>query len=176
MERTESKVIQAAPDYENEMIQEMQNFGWNLQGRQEVHEQGDAYGRPSLTDDSKYVVTTKVQKYVKLHFVRSLAMQNLDRVRQLEQEYFGQQIPSTPTMTVPGCFTLFGVVGVVVCLAMINQEGTPGIFGVIMYIVWVALGYLWIKSRQKKRAAAMAMREASLQRASAIRAEVASLV
>jgi len=79
-------------------------------------------------------------------------------------------------MTVPGCFTLFGVVGVVVCLFTINQEGTPGIFGVIMYIVWATLGYLWIKSRQKKRADAMARREANLQRASAIKAEVAGLI
>jgi len=88
MERTESKVVQVAPDYENDMIQEMQNFGWNLHGRQEVHEQGDAYGRPSLSG-SEYITTTKVSKYVKLHFTRNLSTPNLDRVRQLEQEYFG---------------------------------------------------------------------------------------
>ncbi len=175
MERTESKVIQVAPDYENEMIQEMQSFGWNLQGRQEMHEQGDAYGRPSITSDS-YVVTTKVNKYVKLHFARSLALPNITRVRELEQEYFGQQIPAAPTLTVPGCFTLFGAVGVVICLATVTEKGAPGIFGVIMYIVWVALGYLWIKSRQKKRVDAMVKREASRQRATAIREEVAGLV
>jgi hypothetical protein len=175
MERTESKVIQVAPDYENEMIQEMQSFGWNLQGRQEMHEQGDAYGRPSITSDS-YVVTTKVNKYVKLHFARSLAIPNLARVRELEQEFFGQQIPASPTLTAPGCFTLFGVVGVIVCLAMINQKGAPGMFGVIMYIVWVALGYLWIRSRQRKRADAAAKREAILRRSTEIRKEVAALV
>lgn len=36
MERTESTVIQVAPDYENDKIKEMEGFGWNLQGRQEV--------------------------------------------------------------------------------------------------------------------------------------------
>jgi hypothetical protein len=175
MERTESKVVQAAPDYENEMIQEMQYFGWNLQGRQEMHEQGNAYGRPSITSDS-YIVTTKVNKYVKLHFTRSLSMPNLTRVRELEQEYFGQQFPALPTLTVPGCFTLFGAAGVIICLAFINQHGAPGMSGVIMYIVWVALGFLWIRSRQGKRAASAAKREASLQRSAAIKKEVAGLV
>ena len=49
-------------------------------------------------------------------------------------------------------------------------------FGVIMYIVWVALGYLWIKSRQKKRADAEAKREVIARRIAAIREEVAGLV
>lgn len=37
MERTESIVVQVAPDYENDRIKEMGMFGWNLQGRQEIH-------------------------------------------------------------------------------------------------------------------------------------------
>jgi hypothetical protein len=174
MERTESTVIQVAPSYENEKIQEMEAFGWNLHGRQEMHEEGDAEGRPSITG-STYVVRTKVHRYVKLHFVRSLSMPNLQRIKQLEQEYFGQTFPPVPTMTVPGCFALFGAVGIVICLAMINQQGSPGIFGVIMYIVWVALGYLWIKSRQKKRADATTKRDASIARMAVIRQEVAGL-
>lgn len=44
MERTESIVVQVSPEYENAKIKEMEMFGWNLQGRQEIHEEGEAYG------------------------------------------------------------------------------------------------------------------------------------
>lgn len=52
MERTESIVVQVAPDYENAKIKEMEMFGWNLQCRQEIHEEGEAYGRPSYIDST----------------------------------------------------------------------------------------------------------------------------
>lgn len=176
MERTESLIIQVAPNYENEKIQEMQAFGWNVHGRQEIHQEGEAYGRPSLVSSSTYVIKTKVYSYVKLHLVRSLNLPNLDRIKQLEKEYFAQSFPSIPSMTAPGCFTLFGAVGVVVCLAMITQEGSPGLFGVIMYVVWVALGVLWLKNRQRRQTEATAVRETNLRRMEKIRQEVAQLL
>ncbi len=81
--RTESVVVQVAPEYENQKIQEMQLFGWNLQGRQEIEQQGQAYGRPSYLAEftGTYVIKTTVYRFVKLHFVRSLNLPNLDRVR-----------------------------------------------------------------------------------------------
>jgi len=107
MERTESTVVQVAPDYENAKIEEMQMFGWSLQSRQEIHEEGDAYGRPSFLFDDEYIVKTKVYHYVKLHFVRSLGLPNLHEIRQLESKYFGPE-PSFPRL-VPGggCLLLF---------------------------------------------------------------------
>ena len=54
MERTESEIVQVAPAYENAMIKHMELFGWNLQGRQEIHEEGDTTGglnRPGFHGD-----------------------------------------------------------------------------------------------------------------------------
>lgn len=96
MERTESIVIQVAPDYENVKIKEMEKFGWSLQNRQEIHEEGEAYGRPSFLDSDAYIIKTKVYHYVKLHFARSLSLPNLDKIRELENEYFGLPEPSFP--------------------------------------------------------------------------------
>lgn len=104
MERTESIVVQVAPEYENAKIKEMEIFGWNLQSRQEIHEEGDAYGRPSLLGD-EYIIKTKVYRYVKLHFARSLDLPNLDKIRELENEYFGPPEPIFPRL-LPGGFIL----------------------------------------------------------------------
>lgn len=103
MEQTESVVVQVAPDYENIRIKEMEMFGWNLHGRQEMHEQGDAYGRPSYLSEftGTYLVKTSVSKYVKLHFVRSLTYPHRDRLQRLQDEYFGFEFPSVSPL-LPG--------------------------------------------------------------------------
>src|SRR5947209_7421150 len=106
MERTESTVVQVAPSYENAKIREMEGFGWSLQGRQEIHEEGDALGEVIGT---RYVVKTKVSHYVKLHFTRNQSLPNIGHLRQLETEYRGLPFPKVPTFTVPGCFSIFGV-------------------------------------------------------------------
>lgn len=104
MERTESKIVQVAPSYENNKIQELQVFGWNLHGRQEIHEEGDAEGGPDLIGNG-YTITTKVNKYVKLHMIRSMEEPNLARIRQLEAEYNAMPRPKFPAL-VPGGFPL----------------------------------------------------------------------
>jgi|GEM_PF-1467934 hypothetical protein len=104
IEKTESTVVQVAPSYENAKIKEMENFGWNLQNRQEIHEEGDAYGGPSVFSD-EYIIKTKVYHYVKLHFARSLDLPNLDKIRELEDEYFGLPEPDFPRL-LPGGFLL----------------------------------------------------------------------
>ncbi len=55
MERTESIVIQVAPSYENTMIKEMEIFGWNLQSRKEIHEQGEPFGSTRIVSDSNVI-------------------------------------------------------------------------------------------------------------------------
>lgn len=85
-QRTESEIVQVAPDYENAMIKHMELFGWSLQGRQEIHEEGDTSGGPSFLGD-EYVAKTRVSHYVKLHFSRSQGLPNLDKIRALETEY-----------------------------------------------------------------------------------------
>jgi hypothetical protein len=176
VQRMESTVIQVSPDYENDKIQEMEMFGWALQGRQEIHEEGDAYGRPSLIDSSTYVVKTKVSHYVKLHFVRSLALPNLTEAKNLEAQYFNLPFLKVPGLGWPIGFTAFGIFGLIIYLAVLNRPGSTAIGGVIFYAVWVALGLCWVKSRKKKRAAAEANNHASIARMQEIRGQVTSLL
>lgn len=100
MERTESTVVQVAPQFEQEKIQEMETFGWNLQSRQEIHEEGDTVGRPSIFAEFNhtYLVTTKVHHYVKLHFVRSLNLKNYAEIKRIEDECRNQPFPPLPTL------------------------------------------------------------------------------
>jgi hypothetical protein len=101
MERTESIVIQVAPAYENIKIKEMEKFGWNLHGRQEINAKGEAYSKPSYLDKSTYLIKIEVYNYVKLHFVRSLSLPNLDKIKEIENEYFSLHSPVFPRL-VPG--------------------------------------------------------------------------
>ena len=99
MERTESKIVQVAPTHEQDMIKLMEIFCWNLLSRQEMHEEGNTEGYPSLLGD-EYIIKTKVNHYVKLHFSRNLRLPNLEKIRVLEQEYFGLDTPSIPLFPV----------------------------------------------------------------------------
>ena len=173
MERTESAVVQVAPNYENEKIQEMQGFGWSLQGRQEMRVEGDAYGRPSYLDSTTYLIKTKVSHYVKLHFIRSLSIANLERIRALEAEYNSLPFPSPASLKGPGCLTVFGVLAV---LSGVLQFRTVGVFGLIVYGAILVAGILWFQSASKKSSAARDICAASAQRMQEIRLEVKPLL
>lgn len=185
MERTESIVVSVPPSHENAKIREMSVFGWSLQNRQEVvghlreAETPGNLGAAVLRGAFEGATSTKTVEYdhyVKLHFARDLSMPNLARIQELEAEYRSLPLPQPASLKAPGCFTLFGVVGFVVCLATIGQQGTPGPSGVIMYLVWTVLGAFWLKSRLGKRAAAEAVVRDSVQRAESLRAEVTALL
>lgn len=154
MERTESIVVQVAPDYENLKIKEMEAFGWNLQGRQEIHEEGEAYGRPSFIDSSEYIIKTKVYHYVKLHFTRSLSLPNLERIKALEAQYFSLPFPKFPRLAPPG-----------------------GLFGLVLLMFWYPFWPLWYFWGYKpKKAAADAQLAETVRRQQEIVSEVASLL
>ena len=111
MERTESIVVEVTPDYENESIKEREMFGWSLQGRQEIHEEGNAYGYGGTFNGiGSYTTVVEVSKYVKLHFVRPLSLPNLDRIKQLETQYFNMVFPQFPRL-IPGGILGFIFVG-----------------------------------------------------------------
>jgi len=154
MERTESIVIQVTPAYENAKIKEMQLFGWNLQGRQEVHEEGDAYGRPSYLDRTTYLIKTKVYHYVKLHFVRSLSLPNLDKIRELENEYLSLPVPRFPSIVPPG-----GIIGIIVWL--------------FLWFLWPFYYFLLYKG---KKVTAEAQLEEMLRREQDIKQRLAALL
>jgi len=145
MERTESIVRQVAPSYENTMIKEMEIFGWNLQSRQEIHEQGEAYGRPGYLDNSTYVIKTKVSQYVKLHFIRMLNTANLDQIKQIESEYFNLPFPEPPpfkSFLWPLFFILCGI------FSLSNTKTGDAIGG---FLVCVGIGIVWLYFKIKKR-------------------------
>jgi len=144
MERTESIVIQVAPSYENARIQEMAMFQWNLQGRQEIHEAGDAYGRESIVGNS-YVIKQRVSKYVKLHFVRSMEVPNLDAIKQVESEYFNLPFPEPPVSKSylwPLFFIFCGIV------SLSNNKSADALNG---FLVCAGIGILWLYLKIKKR-------------------------
>ncbi len=172
MERTESVVIQVAPSYENQKIKEMETFGWNLQNRQEVHQEGDAYGRPSYMDSSTYIVKVKVSHYVKLHFVRALSLPNLQKIKQLEAEYENLAFPPLAGLGWPIGVTAFFALGAVMAVANSKQFPLPAL---LTYVIGVALGAFWISRRLKKRTAANDQQSRSLARSQEILAEVSKL-
>ena len=150
MERTESIVVQVAPDYENVKIKEMEAFGWNLQGRQEIHKEGEAYGRPSYIDSSEYIIKTTVYHYVKLHFVRNLSLPNIERIKALEARYFGLPFPNFPRLVPGGWFLLM--------------------FWWLFWPLWYFFGYT------PKRAAAEAQLAETVRKQKEILSEVADLL
>lgn len=154
MERTESVVVQVAPDYENEKIKEMEIFGWNLQGRQEIHEEGEAYGRPSYIDSNEYLIKTTVYRYVKLHFKRSLNLPNLEKIKELEEQYYSLSFPKFPHLFPPG-----GIWGF-----------TLWLFLWFLWPVWYFVGYI------PKKAAARTQLADALAKQEEIRNEVKALI
>lgn len=184
MERTESIVVQVAPQFENDKIGEMELFGWNLQNRQEIHEKGEAYGRPSYLDSSTYIVKTTVHQYVKLHFVRGQELPNLDRLRALEAEYFSLPFPQSPSLTGPGCalagcgmFLLSSIITTVGAFFVPEQRG-QAVVSVVMVVVIAGGAYgmfSWLQTRRRQRAAVAEQIQRSLARAEEIRKAARSL-
>jgi len=173
MERTESTVVQVSPDYENSKIKEMEMFGWNLQGRQEIHEKGEAYGRPSYLSNSTYVVKTTVKHYVKLHFIRSLSLPNLDKIKQIESEYFSLQFPTPPSLTWPVIIFGMGILSLFGGLINIRSGGLMLILGSILYL---AVGGFWLNSRIKKRKVAMEKCAQSARRMNELKSQLQALL
>jgi hypothetical protein len=153
MERTESLVVQVTPSYENAKIHQMEHFYWSLQGRQEIHEKGDAEGAPSIFGDA-YIIKTKVSHYVKLHFVRPLSTPHLDRIKPIEAEYFSLPFPGGPSLKWPiglGVYSLLsGIIG-------------KGDVRVVSAVV-LALCIFWAYRVVQKRNSARSTCEASLAR------------
>jgi hypothetical protein len=155
MERTESLVVQVAPTYENAKIEQMEQFGWSLQGRQEIHEEGDAEGGPSIFGDA-YVIKTKVSHYVKLHFARPLSTPHLDRIKPIEAEYFSLPFPGGPSLKWPiglGAFFLLGV--------FIGNPQDP-VAARVFFAVLTALCGFWVYRRVQTRELARSACAASL--------------
>ena len=204
MKRTESRIIQAYPTYENDMIKEMERFGWSLQGRQEMRIEGDTspdVSIPALITDAigkTQTYKTEVERYVKLHFVRSLDLPNLDRVREIESEYFNLPFPSGPPPLPPinwfdffgsdkdwlGSVCLMGIGATIIMMGLLPQE--EAWVGFLVGVPVASVGYLWFRHESNKRKRrnseiekekenAIKIREESARRAEELLAELKAL-
>ena len=174
MERTESKIIQVLPEHENDAIKEMEMFGWSLQSRQEVYLEKGTYPDTSLPiiimDEIAKTRSYRIEAehHVKLHFARSLALPNLDRVREIESEYFNLPFP-LPTTSRPAsvlkklgdCLAIGGalflaLIWFLMGIALLWEGIAGGLFPIGLATAVVL--YLW-RTRKKKRKAEEARRE-----------------
>jgi hypothetical protein len=169
MDRAESRVIQVNPDYVNLKIQEMEAFGWSLQGQQDVHVQGEAQMTPSLLGGT-YITTTKVNHYVKLHFVRSYNLQNLAEIKRLEDEYERLPFPPRPSTAGPGFLTFIGVITVLASLVGVI-EGF-GLVGALALFV----GGIWFWSVSKTWSENLSVRKQSVRRGGEIMSSARALL
>jgi hypothetical protein len=138
MARTESKILEVAPQNENEVVKTMEKFGWSLQNRQEIHFTGNSVTRPTLFSGyggvESYITTYEVSHYTKLHFSRPVDTPNLDRIHLLENEYFSMVVPNKPKL-VPGSIWLW----IILCL----------FFG-IGIAIWILYYFLSYKPNKEK--------------------------
>jgi hypothetical protein len=184
--RTESVVVSAGPDFENDSIRERETFGWNLHNRQEIighlriAETPDDLGRAiwrGVQEGASGRKTLEYDHYVKLHFTRPLSLPNLARIRELEAEYFRLPYPPNPASQIwPVLFTLMPIPGGLMMLSDPTGKNGPGLAGLIVVVGWMLLGIKWITSRQKKRKTAEATRASSERRADEICKEATSLL
>lgn len=154
MERTESLVVQVAPEYENDKIKEMEMFGWNLQSRQEIM----GHLQEAETPDNLFVAigrgtvegstgkkTYEYDHYVKLHLVRDSNLPNLSEIKKLETEYFNLPFPKPPTLMSfiwPSLLFFGGLI------SLTNPETGAAIFASLLF---GGLGGWWFYSKVKKR-------------------------
>jgi hypothetical protein len=181
MERTESIVVSISPQFENDKIAQMSNFGWNLQNRQEVvghlreAEIPDnlmtAVGR-GMKEGASGKKILEYDHYTKLHFVRSLSMPGLSQIKQLESEYFALPFPAAKGIVWPVLFTLMPIPALFGTLS--DPLRNLGLVG--FCILWMLLGVYWVTSRIRKRQAAASACAASAARAQRIEQELSQLL
>ncbi len=166
MERTESFIIEVAPDYENAKIKQMEMFSWNLQGRQEImghlmeaktpHSLFAAMWRGGMegATGKKYY---EYDHYVKLHFVRSLNLSNLSEIKKLETECSNLPYPELPAIKsfIWPLVLIFGGLG----SGLTNPAGGVGAF-----LIGGGGGGWWFYSKVKKRQENRAICEQSIKK------------
>lgn len=127
MARTESKSIQVRPVDEQQQIDFMQHFYWNLLSSQEIK---NIDNHLETRGDSLYQVT-KTEHYVKLVFSRDMDITNLDKIKKLETEFFSIPQPKYPKLfpVLPwwgwGISVLFYGIGLIVWLGYYFMKYKP---------------------------------------------------
>ncbi|MCL0046559.1 hypothetical protein M1N18_01075 [Dehalococcoidales bacterium] len=117
----------------------------------------------------------EAEHHVKLHFARSLALPNLDRVREIESEYFNLPFPlptSRPTSALGKLGDIAGDIGCLlfICLmcmplfvigiGYLGKGDISGLFAILFAIGLATPGLLFLRwTRKKRRKAEEARRE-----------------
>ena len=141
MARNESKSIQVHPSDEQSQIDLMQKFHWNLQSSQEINTKDSHLEKRG---DGIYSVTT-TNRYVKLVFTRNLDDPNLDKIKNLENEYFSITFPVAiypPGLVRP--ILVPGIGGLI--LAAVFGKGV----GILLFILCIVGGIFWFKHNFQK--------------------------
>ncbi len=130
MPRTESNTMQVHPMEEQAAIETMQRFGWSLLSTQAVHvKDSPLENKVGLFGDS-LVSVTESTRYVKLAFSRDLDLPNIDKLRELEKQYYalqGQgQAPGIP-----------GFVWLIAVISSFFLFGVPLILTIVAYVVMI---------------------------------------
>ena len=102
--RTESKVVQVRPEDEQQQIDFMHQFYWNLLSSQEIR---SIDNHLETRGDNLYSVT-QTDHYVKLAFSRDVKTPHLDKIKNLENEFFSLPIPKYPKLF-PGSGCLWAI-------------------------------------------------------------------
>jgi len=103
--RTESKVVQVRPEDEQSQIDFMHQFYWNLLSSQEIR----SIDNHLETRGDNLFNVTKIDHYVKLAFSRDVQTPNLDKIKNLETEFFSLPVPKYPKLF-PGSGCLWAVI------------------------------------------------------------------
>lgn len=159
LEKNESIAIDVTQRYENEIVKEMEMFGWKIQNHQEIHKKGKAYGRTINIYNQNHVIKTKVSKHIRLHFHRSLELPNIDKIRRIESAIFALPFPEPPTEKSFLWPILFACIGGLILLA--NPNSAKNIFGIIVIVGW---SIWWFYSKVKRQDEMLEICEQSINR------------
>lgn len=141
MARTESISIQVHPNDEQNQINLMQRFYWNLLSSQEIKTVDSSLEKRG---DTIYSVT-KSENYIKLVFQRDLDTLNLDKIKQLENEYFSLEYKKPPKFTGPIILIVIGLI------ILLGGGGTADLAGFGVMLVILAGGIYWLVKKIQKR-------------------------
>ena len=144
MARTESFSIQVHPNDEQNQINLMQRFHWNLLSSQEIKTVDSSLEKRG---DKIYSVT-KSENYIKLVFQRDLDVPNINKIKELESEYFSLEYPPKPSVIkpIPIAFVISIIIGIIL------ESAVGEILGWITVILGTGLGvYITINNVNKRK-------------------------
>lgn len=126
----------------------MEDFGWSLQSRQEVHQVDQAVVHEAVFSRYHAVVVPEIQSYSTLHFARSLCLLHMAELRSLQTEFDALQWPEPRTLRGPGCLVtlmLMCAMGVLVYMWGPHWREYLGPLAVLVFAFGIY--FYWLRRR-----------------------------